>query len=336
MMSKPVPRVEPGWRYDEGQVSALALEQLLKKHGISIASGSALETHVLRVLELVDRKARGDIRAEREDIRPLYRTLIGVHELASLLLQVQESPEFSAFLPHLRLLNEGDALQNTRSSVVDQATNKLFELYMGAVALQCGRELELDNPFESSGDNPDVLITIGDRRWGIACKVLHSRHPQGFIDHLTSGLKQIDRSRADVGIVAFNMKNVLPHDEIWPLAPLDGVVGNPLTPAAWPHPDAPFQLLVYQLQRFGADLVSYLPTDQFDSLFAGRKSVPGFLLWGASPSAAVIDGRPTPASVRALNFQTVGAVPAADKAVLECFNWAIYPDSPQRGARPAI
>lgn len=156
-LSKPIARVELGWRYDEAGVSALALERLLAKHGIRIQPGSALERHVLEVLDLVDRKSRGRVRAEDEDIRPLYRTLIGVHELASLLLQVETSPEFPALLPHLRLLNEGEALQNSRSGVTDQATNKLFELYMGAVALQCGQDLELDDPFQSSGANPDVL-----------------------------------------------------------------------------------------------------------------------------------------------------------------------------------
>ena len=335
-MTKPIPRVEPGWRYDEAGVSALALERLLAKHGIRIHAGSAFETHVLHVLDLVDRKSRGRVWAEAEDIRPLYRTLIGVHELASLLLQVEASPEFPALLPHLRLLNEGDALQNARSKVTDQATNKLFELYMGAVALQCGRHLELDDPFRSSGDNPDVLISIGDRRWGIACKVLHSKHPQGFLDHLVAGLRQIEASPADVGVVAFNMKNVLPHDEIWPLAPLDGVPGNALTPAVWSDPDAPFQLLVYHLQRVGAELKSYLPPDYIQTVFSGLKSVPGFLLWGASPSAALIDNKPTCASVRALNFQTADSVSAEDKRVLECLNWAIYPDSSQRGARPSV
>ncbi len=330
----PKPLVEKGWRYESAETSAFALETLLAKSGISVRPGSAFERHVLSVLHFTEQKSLGRIRAEDEDIRPLYRTLIGVHEFATLLLKCQDSPQFPALLPHLRLLNEGEALQNTPSGGRDQATNKLFELYMGAVALQCGEDLTLDNPFISSGENPDVLVTIKQRRWGIACKVLHGLSPQGFIDHLEKGLDQIDRSPAEVGVVAFNLKNVLPHDEIWPLAPLDGIPGNPLTPAVWSDPAAPFQLLIRHMQQLGVELVSYLPSGYLATTFDNRRSVPGFLLWGASPSAAMIDGRPTPSSVRVLNFQTAGVVDPEDAKVLECLHWAIYPDSTDRGPCP--
>ena len=333
-MRPPKARVERGWRYDSAEASALALEQLLAKHGIAILPGSAFEQHVLSVLHLVHRKTAGGIRTEDEDIRPLYRTLIGVHELASLLLEIQDSPHFGSLVPHLRLLNDGNALQNSPSSGRDQATNKLFELYMGAVALQCGEDLTLDDPLASSGNNPDVLITIGKRRWGIACKVLHGPSPQGFVDHLIKGLDQIDRSPADVGVVACNLKNILQHDEIWPLAPLDGIPGNALTPAAWSDPAAPFHLLVSEMEHLGNELVAYLPPGHLTSIISGRKSVLGFLLWGASLTATMIEGCPTPSSVRALNFQTVGRVSPEDLRVIKCLTWAIYPDSPTRGPRP--
>jgi hypothetical protein len=335
-VTPPKARVESGWRYEAAEASALALEGLLAKHGIVILPGSAFEQHVLSVLHLVHRKSVGGIRAEDEDIRPLYRTLIGVHELAALLLEIQDSPQFGSLVPHLRLLNEGNVLQNSPSDGSDQATNKLFELYMGAVALQCGEDIALDNPFGSSGNNPDVLITIGERRWGIACKVLHGPSAEGFVEHLVKGLEQIDRSPAEVGVVVFNLKDILPHDEIWPLAPLDGIPGNPLTPGVWSDPAAPFQLLVSEMQTLGEELVSYLPSGYLRTIFAGRKSVLGYLLWGASPSAAMIEGRPTPSSVRALNLQTVGQLSPEELNVIKCLDWAIYPDSPTRGPRPCV
>jgi hypothetical protein len=335
-LTPPKARIEKGWLYDSAESSALELEALLKKHGVLIRAGSAFEQHVLSVLHMVGEKKVGRIDPQEQDIRPLYRTLIGVHEFASLLLSVQDNPSFSVLIPHLRLLNEGEVLQNSPSIGTDQATNKLFELYMGAVAMQCGDNLELDDPISSTGDNPDVLITIGRRRWGIACKVLHGKSPQGFIDNLEKGLDQIDRSAADVGIVIFNLKNILPHDRIWPLAHLDGIAGNPLTAAVWPDPSTPFQLLVYHMQRLGVELASYLPSSHLDIVFRNRKSLPGFLLWGASPSAAIINGLPTPASVRAMNFQTARQVSRSDKKVLECLNWAIYADSLERGPRPNL
>ena len=333
-MTEPRARVVPGWNYREASRSALALVQLLAEHGIAINAGSVFERHVLTVLYLVESKEANAVDAGKDDIRSLYRTLIGVHEFASLLLKVQNNSQFQVLLPHLRLLNGGEALQNSRSLTSDQATNKLFELYMGAVALQCGRDLELDDPVSSRGHNPDVLITIDGRRWGIACKVLHSKHPQTFADNLTEGIRQIDESEAEVGVVAFNVKNILSHDEIWPLAPIDGVEGNALAAGAWLDPEFPFVVLVRQLTHIGQELHSHLGEHGLVDLFHETKSLPGYLLWGASPSAVLIDRKPTPASVRALNFQQAGQISDSDSRALNCLNWAIYPDSSERGANP--
>ena len=168
-MTTPQAKVEHGWRYDAAGRAAFDLEALLKRHNITISSGSIFEKHVLSVLGLVELKNQSRPRAIEEDLRPHYRTLIGVYEIATLLLAVQHSPQFSALVPHLRLLNDGAVLQNQPSPGRDDATNKLFELYMGAVALQCGEGVVLDDPTSSKGDNPDVLVTLGGRRWGIAC-----------------------------------------------------------------------------------------------------------------------------------------------------------------------
>lgn len=327
-------RLREGWRYESAQDAAFALERLLKQHGIVIRSGSILERDILNVLSTIERKKTGDLRAENEDIRPYYRTMIGVYELATLILAGQDRPDFSSLIPHLKLLNEGPVLQNSRSSAADQSTNKIFELYMGAAALQCGTNLELDDPNSSRGNNPDVLVTLGTERWGIACKVLHGTSSEGFIGHLEKGLDQIERSPASVGIVAFNLKNVLRHDDIWPLAPMDGVDGNPLTPAAWNAFQAPFELLVKQVEEIGLGLVSYLPSDYFQRMFTGRKSVPAFLVWAASPSAVIINDHPTPCSVRVLNCQTLVTLTEAQVTAMKCLNWAIYAHSDSRNEMP--
>lgn len=333
-MPHPKHKVEPAWRYEKAQDAALALEALLAQHGIRIQSGGPLETHVLRVMKLAYDKEEGAA-AEDPDVRGTYRTLIGVHELASHILEVRESPSFPSLVPHLRILNDGAALQNVPSGGGDQATNKLFELFAASLAMQCGTNVTLDDPHASTGDNPDVLATLGGRRWGIACKVLHSLHPEGFIRHLEKGLEQIDNSPADIGVVLFNLKNVLPHDRIWPLAEIPGS-GNPpnLGPAAWPNAADPYHILLDSLDSLGNTLVSYLPRDYLDRVFHGRKRIPGFLLWAHSVSAVTIDGRPTPTSVRALNFRQVAPISTDINNVLSCLNWAAFLSSPMRGPRP--
>lgn len=330
-MTQPRHKVQPGWKYDAAEKAALDLEALLHAHGIMIAPGSAMEDHVLEVMRLVDRKTARD--APPDDVRAEYRTLVGVHELATAILATQDSKSFPSLLPHLRLLSSGTALQNMPSSGTDQVTNKLFELFAASLAIQCGTDVDLDHPTSPKGDNPDVLATIGGRRWGIACKVIHSLNPEGFIGHLEKGLDQIERSEAEIGVVLFNLKNVLPHEEIWPLGEVEGAPGEFAT-GCWSDPAAPFEILIECLDRLGDTLVSYLPKDHLENTFAGKKSIPAFLLWAHSVSGVRINSRPTASSIRALNVRTLAPLDPDIETVLKCLNWAAFVGSPTRGERP--
>ena len=317
-------RIEPGWSYAESEKSAFELEELLERHGITIQSGSAFEAHVLSVMKLTD-DIKAGVASQGADVRNTYRTLIGVYELANHILRVKDSPSFESLVPHLRMLNKGTALQNIPSKGTDQATNKLFELLVASFAMRCGSDVVLDDPDSSRGDNPDVLATIGERRWGIACKVLHGVNPEGFITNLSKGLEQIENSPAEVGVVLFNLKQCLPHDTIWPIADIPDSGSPPERgPAAWPQTQIPFDILVGFLDDLGDQLVAYLPTDYLTTMFLGKKSIPGFLLWAHSTSAVLIDGHPAPTAVRALNCREVAPISPQDMAVLKCLNEAAF------------
>jgi hypothetical protein len=201
------------------------------------------------------------------------------------------------------------------------------------LAMQCGTDVLLDHPTAPKGDNPDVLAMLCGRRWGIACKVIHSLHPEGLIGHLEKGLDQIEKSEAELGVVAFNMKNVLPHDRIWPLGEVPEAPGE-LATGCWSDTAAPFGILIEALDDLGDRLASYLPPDYLDTSFKGRKSIPGFLLWAHSASAVRIDGRPTCSSVRALNCRSVAPLSADVESVLRRLNWAAFVGSPERGPCP--
>jgi hypothetical protein len=328
------PVVEAGWTIESGEELAFALEQILESHGVTIAAGSPFEGHVLQAIDLAEQRRAASHVDSGTDIRSSYRSLIGVRDIAKMVLEVRESPSFAALVPHLRLLSEGSGIQTSPSPVRDQATDKLFELFAATLAMQCGTDVKLDDPVRSRGNNPDVLATIRNRRWGIACKALHSLHIEGFITHLTKGIEQIESSEAEVGVVFFNAKNVLPHDEIWPLPPNDGDTRGAAAPRVWPDSTAPFARLLHALQNIGKDLLERAGSDHLSSFFRGKKSVPGFLIWGHSVSAVLIDGKPTVASVRAMNYQHVRNPTPEEMAPLRCLNWAAFADSPTRGPRP--
>lgn len=324
MRPYPKHKVEPGWSYEESQEAAFALEELLKDHGISIRSGSPLETHILRVMRLSEDKATG-IASSDPNIRETYRTLIGVHELAKHILLVRDTESFSTLIPHLSILNDGHALQNTPSRGTDQATNKLFELLAASFAMRCGTNVTMDDPYTSTGRNPDVLATMRDRRWGIACKVIHSPHPEGFVGHLIKGIDQIENSPAEIGVVLFNLKEVIPHDSIWPLGDIPDSGDPPERgPAAWPDPKFPYQILLDSISQLVNKLLSYLPEGHLETLFESKKSIPGFLLWAHSTSAVLINDRPTPTAVRMLTCHPVAQLDDDVERVVKCLNAAAF------------
>ena len=336
-MANALPITEQRWPYERAEETAFALEGLLRRHCIAIQPGSPLESAVLNAMLIAERKRSGVKAVGDEDVRDSYRVLAGIHELSNLILSVRDHPSFTSLLPHLRLLNDGAALQNTKSHSGDSVTNKLFELLMAAIAMNCGSDVVLDDPIRSDGTNPDILATLGGRRWGIACKVLHSTHPEGFLEHLRKGLQQIEKSPAETGVVAFNLKNVLPHSDIWPLA--SDNEGTGLYPAAWTDPNAAYAFFFQAASEIGRRLdasVDNVPAVLANE-FAGKKSVPAFLLWAHSVCGLLIKGKPAPTSLRALiAVQVLDEVELYDERVLACLNWAAFHDSAGRGSKPHV
>lgn len=329
MRLRPIPA--PGWAYEQAESQGFRLEELLTRHGITIAPGSALEGAVLKASRLADRVRTDHLATTTEDIRDTYRVSVGLHGLASQILAVADHPDFHKLIPHLHLLNEGESLQNMVSPGYDQATNKVFELFVATQVMHCGTNLEIDSPASAGGNNPDLLFTANGKRWGIACKVFHGRTPQGFHDLLAKGIDQIEKSPAEVGVVAMSMKNILDHDAYWPLADIQGA---PSLPGAWLDPQTPFQMVTNDMLGHGRRLAEHLPAGHLEAMFRSKKAVPGVLLWGSTVSGAVIHGRPTPVNVRQTIFLAVGHVSAEDRAVLECLHWAAFPEVSDRGASP--
>lgn len=318
---------EPGFRFTYAQDQAISLEALMRRHGLTIRAGSMLERATLSIFDMVDRYH--DLSPDRafEDIRQPFRELVGLTELAALILGASSHPSFPALLKHLHLLNAGSAIQNTRSMSTDQATNKVFELFCATLAMRCGIDVLLDDPESSEGDNPDVLFTIDDRRWGVACKVLHSPHPQTFVDRLSEGIAQIERSEASIGIVVVNLKNLIHHDEYWPIQNADEwKAGAEPRFGCFVDPAAPFNQLLKEAQLVGVRMKEHIDRPTLEGLFLGKKAIPGYLLWSHTVCGILRDGLPVVSSVRVMNFQTVEQPPEHVVSVLECLHKAVFAD----------
>jgi hypothetical protein len=109
-------------------------------------------------------------------LRPSAANLIGLNDLAVLIVRVADHPDFEEIVPHLHLLNQGQALQNRASHSIDQAANKLFELLVACWVMAVGAsDVRVDDPHRSKGANPDIMFNWEGYRWGVPCKALHSR-----------------------------------------------------------------------------------------------------------------------------------------------------------------
>jgi hypothetical protein len=265
-------------RHDHAGHIAVAFEQLLRRHGLRIEPGSYLEHVSLNAIHLAPSHGRepGQPELPENARRVFFRDQIGLIQMALLLLNVEDHPDFPALIPHLALLNRSESLQVMPSRQQDQASNKVFELMAGAFALQCGAsQVNLDDHARPRGDNPDVLFTLAGRRWGIACKVLHSRHPEAFLDRLEEGLRQLRSSEAKWGVVMFSLKNVLDHDSYWPMFKTEE--GDQLG-VFKEHRLAMLQLRK-EIERWTTEVRAYLPKGYLKRAFQGGKTIPGYMLW---------------------------------------------------------
>ena len=192
-------------------------EEILSRNKIKIKENSSLK----RICENVKKLTYENFNfVETEDIRPFYREVIGLCDLIIKIIKVKDHPDFKALKKHLELLNETESIpQTTKNIITDQNSNKIFELLIGAISLRIGNDVVLDDPIESKGDNPDVLLNYGDKKWGLACKTINNDviKAKSILDNIEIGVEQIQKSEAEIGIVIISLKNVLVYDELWPI-----------------------------------------------------------------------------------------------------------------------
>lgn len=203
---------------DEGLIKVDEVVELLDSIGVVAKSASHLEDDYLQLHCEVKAWKDGDI---GNWTNPTKAAFYGFIELHSWLWSVKDHPEFEKIIPHLTLLMESSIRFNAESPMInpvsgrqDDKSNKLIETFLGMYALKIGTDLDLDDPYESSGGtNPDILFTHNNKRIAIACKTPRSTHFETILDNCRSAKVQIDRAECDVGFIAINAMNQFPHYE---------------------------------------------------------------------------------------------------------------------------
>jgi hypothetical protein len=193
--------------------------RILGSLGLEIHDDRPLGRHMRALEDLASEWEREGDRAITEDQRKDISFCAGFANLLTKIMAVKEKPGFGELRKHLQLLTgEDEFIQHYFTGRDEDSANKVFELYLASLCLLAGLPIAMDDPQSSSGGtNPDILTEFRGRKWGIACKVLHSPNPLGYRNHLMRGAKQIEASVAETGIVAIGLKNLLPANDIWPI-----------------------------------------------------------------------------------------------------------------------
>ena len=298
---------------------------ILRERGIDITPGSPLDEMCLTLLGLEEKRKNTALIDAKEDIRVTLRSALGLHDIIRRIVRLHARPEFAVLEGHLRLLNLSSVAQNI-AAPGDKVAAKLFELLIGLVCLEAGRNLQVEEPHQSYGDNPDILVDLDGRRWGFACKVLYGRSPITLFERLQKGVDQIEASPAEIGCTIVNLKNQIDHEETWVLANPDAHAHGTETPTfgAWRDIAHPRDILSGLAQRRHEELVAVNGEDAIQPLFEGKKSIRGALLFLQTATALASPHGPVNTTVGIFSLMILGDIAPAALKTLDRLNHAMH------------
>lgn len=308
------------YTFDEASKLNDKFELLLKKHGIEIKRGSALEAVALSVEDVRAKYMSPNAKDANVDIRKLFREATGATGLAHRVLRVESHPDFGQLIKHLKLLERTMPNQNLATPITDGDNNKVFELLVATAAMVHGTDIQLDDPDASSGGlNPDVMATIQGTRWAFACKAAHTQNGKTIKESIEGGVAQIDRSSAVKGLVLVNVKNIVDHSQFWQL--LNEVEWKKgAEPDFYAFKDTP--TLAQKLDSVLLEIAQRIEADERGksllSTLSSSKSIPAYGLCLSVTTGVVQDGHPTATIVHALKLFVPGTgkgIPIGDIAL---------------------
>lgn len=312
--------------FEEMQTIILEFEQTLRSVGVEVAPGSRLENACLAGLQMFMVRSKEVSQSPTHDIRPDVVDVCGLWQFAERVNRLRGTPLMDQLQPHLALMSQGDFAQNRTSERHDQASNKLFELLIGLAAADMGANTELDDPNRSTGTNPDVLTTIASRRWGFACKTMHSSSPKTIYDRIDEGVGQIEAATgADTGLVVISLKNLIDHHAFFPvLNESDYRAGQEPVFGVFKEHSAVSRALTAQVDKIREGVLNTIGTKEFASTFAGKKAVAGVAFVSQTVIGVASQLGPIPSLITVLSIMPVGSLTSEQSLVLNALNLSLH------------
>jgi hypothetical protein len=202
--------------------------------------------------------------------------LAGLGDLAFKINRAALNPAFQSLRPHLRNMLAGSVRMNA-SAILDEASNKNCELYVGCLALGAGLTVDMEDPKHTGGGkNPDVLLRFRERDWSIAVKASQVRKARTIFGAIEKAVDQIEQSGRH-GIVVVNLKNILSHDDFGSVQP-------------YPSPDAAIAAVTSEIEAIMEEVRSGTTEGDWRDLFEGKLARPLVAFMGQVTAPAHMPG----------------------------------------------
>jgi len=307
--------------FEDSEKKLLVFETLLSACGVELRHDSDLYRIGFHVLRTLDTHKNPELHDNKEDLRIVMREVMGFNNFIEKVSPLLISDHRAAVVPHLRLLSSSSIPQSTISRITDQGSNKLFEVYVAGLCYPTFQPIELDSPERSKGDNPDVTFRQGAKKWGIACKVLHSFKAQTIIGTVIKGIDQIEKSDCDTGFVMLNLKNTIDHDRIWPLMNSEEVAsGGDALIGTHVHHSIPGGMLRQHVLDM-RDLVNRdIGRKEAGEIFEGKKAQPMIVASVQGATGVMYKGSPQFQFITFLGIVPLRTISAETRWVVDSIN----------------
>lgn len=181
---------------------AFWFEALLKSMDIYINKSSLLAKDIGN-MKLFGRAARGELDLSVNDETPtFFKRVLGISFIIKAIHRALKTPAAKSISSKLKLFHGSDILFTTDSDQ-SQERDYAWELLIGCLCSTFCNSLTFGEP--------DLLYQYRNVDWAIACKVLYSKNRDQQIKRIIDGVKQIEKSTAQYGIVVVNVTNLLDH-----------------------------------------------------------------------------------------------------------------------------
>lgn len=301
-------------------------EELLQDIGLTIQNNSDLEKVSLAILETNAKFKKEVIHDDNIDIRSVFSDVAGLIDIIGKVIKNRDHQDFEQIIPHLEILNKaGTSVMTSKSKVTDDGNNKLMELYISLLCMRFATNIELDNPNNSQGDNPDVMFSFRGKRWAIACKALHSAKEKTLYDTIEKGTEQINRSNAEKGIVVVNFKNIIDRDLLWPIINEDEYK-NGEEPIFGCHKslDVPCKMLQTYGKEYRDKVINLIGIEYLNKLSESGKCPTGFLIFLQAMTSVLRDGECPATILKTFNLVAFESIEEDYKILASKLNEAMH------------